>query len=193
MREDEAPMVEAVCQGRDARRPADVWLPLGGGHSKRSPEAWDLAVTSGMRNGVVPQAVCNPELITAEYAKCKVAFQDTGARCAAEGLTFTPVVFEAHGGGFGAGTRRVLDFVAAQQVAAGQWCPEGVSMRVAQRISTALHGANALAILRRMPWGQGGPGEVSLLGNDDEGDEDWEVRSEGAGGGDDDMGRGGRA
>ncbi len=57
---------------------------------------------------------------------------------------------------------------------AGLWCPEGPSMRVAQRISTSLHRESARAILRRVPDSRGPVATVPDLGEDSDSDEDAE-------------------
>ena len=46
--------------------------------------------------------------------------------------------------------RRIFDHIAKQHTAVGSFCKEGNSMRIAQRLSTAIHVANARAILKRM-------------------------------------------
>ena len=45
----------------------------------------------------------------------------------------------------------MLSTIAKQQKTAGSHCKEGNSLRIAQRISTAIHMANARALLKRMP------------------------------------------
>ena len=61
-----------------------------------------------------------------------------------------PIVFEAHGGGWGTQARKSLGFIGHQQAAAGEMCPEGAPLRMAQRISCSLQRENARAILRRL-------------------------------------------
>ena len=96
------------------------------------------------------RARVEPESITEDYAEAKETHLDTKRKCLEVGLTFTPVVFEAHGGGFGKAARRVLDCIANQQMLAGAWSAEGVSLKIAQRISCTLHRETARAILKRL-------------------------------------------
>ena len=165
-KDDEAHPKDSTWLGADARRPADVWLPLGGGHAKRMPEAWEIAVASGMRQASLKVSVGQPECITKGYAAFKEAYQDTKERCIQNGLVFTPVVFEAHGGGFGKAARRVLDCIANQQMLAGAWSAEGVSLKIAQRISCTLHRETARAILKRLSAGREDLPGVEDLGGD---------------------------
>ena len=85
-----------------------------------------------------------------EYADFKRAYKDTETKCQQQGIHFAPLIIEAHGGGWGSMLRQTVSFFACQQRAAGEWCREGTSARMAQRISTTLQRANARAILRRL-------------------------------------------
>ena len=91
-----------------------------------------------------------PEAVIIDYEAYKNTYKDTRSRCDAQRFVFTPVVFEAHGGGWGAAARRIYDNIAKQQTNSGMRCREGTSMRIAQRISTAIHMANSRAILTRL-------------------------------------------
>ena len=130
-------------------------MPRGSALTNGRAEALDFAVTSGMRADRVEKAISNPEAIHLEHESFKRGFKDTKDKCVQEGVAFTPVVFEAHGGGFSAVARRLYDQIAKQQASAGLSCKEGLGMRIAQRISTAIHVANSRAILKRL-W-QGMP------------------------------------
>ena len=90
------------------------------------------------------------EAIADDYAATKCAYLDTLGKCEAAGFSFLPIVFEAHGGGGGAQTRKTLGFIGHQLAAAGDWCPEGPPLRLAQRVSCSLQRETARAILRRM-------------------------------------------
>ena len=118
--------------------------------SNGRPEALDFAVTSGLRSNVLQNSIHNPEAVIIDYEAYKNTYKDTRSQCEAQGLVFTPVVFEAHGGGWGAAARRIYDNIAKQQTNSGMRCREGTSMRIAQRISTAIHMANSRAILTRL-------------------------------------------
>ena len=67
----------------------------------------------------------------------------------AQGFEFVPLVAEAHSGAWSPGARKVLDRVAEMQKASGGEPGEVSSLRIAQRLSVALHRANARAVLRR--------------------------------------------
>ena len=110
----------------------------------------DFAVTSGMRAGQGAATSRNPEAPLCDYAAHKRAYKETDSKCRAEGLAFTPVIFEAHGGGWGVEARRVLARIAAAQTSRGAWCAQGHSLRIAQRVSSSLHRDNARAVLLRL-------------------------------------------
>ena len=114
-----------------------------------------FAVTSGLRQDVIQTTIDAPERILSDYEDYKNEYKDTKTKCNQEGFAFTPLVFEAHGGGWSAAARRICGHIAKQQVSAGFTCKEGTSLRIAQRISTALQVANARAILKRLSQGAG--------------------------------------
>ena len=132
------------------RRPADVWLPRGGGRSAGRPEAIDFAVTCGIRPSRVSLACRAPEDVLQEYTEYKNNHNDTAAECQRQGFLFTPFIVEAHGGSWCPDARRLADFTARQQVAAGMWAKEGLPLRLAQRISCTIQVQNARAMLRRL-------------------------------------------
>ena len=90
-------MPEDGSQSGPGRRPADVWV--GAWHLLR-PAAFDLAVTSGMRLGVVARSAADGQLAASEYEARKCSHQQALATCTAEGLQFIPLVVEACGGGW---------------------------------------------------------------------------------------------
>ena len=51
----------------------------------------------------------------------------------------------------------MLDFIARQQSVNGDWCKEGTTLRLAQRVSITLHQESARAILRRLHAADGTP------------------------------------
>ena len=85
-----------------------------------------------------------------DYAITKRTFLATEQKCHAAGFSFIPLVFEAHGGGWGTQTRKSLGFVSQQLQAVGDWCREGIPLRLAQRISCSLQREAARAVLRRL-------------------------------------------
>ena len=90
-----------------------------------------------MRADRVSMAISDPSRLFVEYEGFKNSYKDTKSKCEREGFTSTPLVLEAHGGGFSVATRHVLEHIAKQQKIAGLFYKEGTSLRLAQRISTA--------------------------------------------------------
>ncbi len=84
------------------------------------------------------------------YEELKRSYEDTDRLCREAGFKFTPLIFEAHGGGWSGSTRKVLDALARGQSAAWLVGQEPASLRIAQRISASLHRENARAVLRRL-------------------------------------------
>ena len=108
-------------------------------------------VTSGLRADSLRQSAADPGLVFSTYEASKRAYKDTDKLCSQAGLAFTPMVLEAHGGGFSGIVRGILDRIAGASAAV---CSDEVgasSLRIAQRISCSLHRENARAILRRTP------------------------------------------
>ena len=128
------------------RRPADVWVPRG---NSGGGEAWDFAVSSGMRSDLFRACTEAPELVFLQYERHKLEYKDTAKCCDDAGFRFIPLILEAHGGGFSPTLRGVVDWVARQAAAAHNEVPGSVSLKIAQRISCALHRGNARAILKR--------------------------------------------
>ena len=121
------------------------------------PEALDSALTSGLTNDSVWKAADSPHLVYEDYCDFKCRYKDTKQLCASQGLVFTPIVFDVHGGGWSPDALRILDAIAKQQVSAGFRCREGNALRIAQRLSTAIQMANSRAVLKRLPQlGNGG-------------------------------------
>ena len=114
------------------------------------PAAVDFAITSGLRADRVERAQEGAQAIADDYAATKCAHLDTEQKCQVAGFSFLPLVFEAHGGGWGTQARKTLGFIGHQSAAIGEWCPEGTPLRLAQRVSCSLHRETARAILRRL-------------------------------------------
>ena len=137
---------------RQGRRPADVFLPRGVGGL---PVALDFACTSGLRADRLRLATENPELVVESYEAFKSDFKPLGEEhttavlCRQQGFRFTPMVIEAHSGGWGRTARQVLDSIAKQVSASWNDLPEAASLALAQRLSITLHRENARAVLRR--------------------------------------------
>ena len=95
----------------EARRPADVWLPRGMSSTCGRPEALDFAVTCGLTSDKVWKSAESPHVLFEDYCDFKRQYKDTGQLCSNQGLVFTPLVFEAHGGGFGPDVLRIFDAI----------------------------------------------------------------------------------
>ena len=128
------------------RRPADVWLHRG---ATGGEEALDFAVTSAMRGDLFRHAAEDPGRVFVEYNRHKREYKNTANACKEAGFGFTPMVMEAHGGGWSPTARGVLAWLARQVAAAALEEPAAVSLRIAQRTSCILQRENARAILRR--------------------------------------------
>ena len=141
------PAEDGVGQAECHRRPADVWLPRAAG---TAGEALDFACTSGMRADFLARSAIDAGSIFPAYEHLKRTFKDTERACSQSGFRFTPMVIEAHGGGWSPLARGVLDKLAKAQSAAWAEGQEPSSLRIAQRISCTLQRENARAVLRRV-------------------------------------------
>ena len=144
-REDGLP----VGVGQESRRPADVWLPGSSRFDNPRPEAIDFALTSGLRSDLLSTAIDSPQAVLVDYADFKKQYKQTDPLCAQQNLLFSPIIFEAHGGGWSTAALRLYEHIANRQSCSGCKHHEGNGLRIAQRISCAIHMANARAILRR--------------------------------------------
>ena len=138
---------------RARRRPADVWVPHGLGPV---PAALDFACTSGLRADSMMAATTDPASILSAYEDFKSSFKPpgedtaTGEACKQAGFAFLPMIIESHGGGWAPSARRTLDAIAKHTGACWRQGTEPESLRIAQRLSCALHRETARAILRRL-------------------------------------------
>jgi hypothetical protein len=137
-----------------ARRPADVWLPRG---TRGEAEALDFAVTSGLQAAWYRRAADDPGSVFAHYEGFKREHKQTDQVCAEQGFKFTPLIVEAHGGGWSPALRRVVDWIAKSAQATGHEKAAAVSLKIAQRISCSLQKENARAVLRRQVQPEGAP------------------------------------
>ena len=133
-------------QAGGGRRPADVWVGSWGLHGAA---AFDLAVTSGLRQGSVAASATAGERAAADYEAKKCAFLNTHAQCQAEGLQFLPLVAEAIGGGWGPTAVATWNSLGAA-IAARTGEPSSLeTSRLYQALGITLHRENARAVLRR--------------------------------------------
>ena len=85
-------------RGPEARRPADIFVPrwdLGGS------AALDFAVTSGLRGDKLEETAADGLSCLTSYEHTKNTYLDTATHCASEGISFVPMVVEAHSGAWG--------------------------------------------------------------------------------------------
>ena len=77
------------------RRPADVYLPK---WRRGTPVAFDIAVTSGLRNDLVHRSAEDGSAATIMYEDFKRSYLNTETICQEEGISFIPLVCEAAAG-----------------------------------------------------------------------------------------------
>ena len=150
------PGTEANGDGLDVsgRRPADVYAPR---WRNGVPVALDFAVTSGMRADLLAASATAPQTAVERYEEQKRQFLDTAQACSAAGVTFIPMVVEAHGGGWGQAARRAFATLAKRAADATGDDPAQVATEHAQRLSLLLQKENARAVLRRLQAQPGAP------------------------------------
>ena len=104
-----------------------------------------------MRSDYLQNVPDDPTRIFEQYEALKRTHNQTDQDCEAAGFDFTPMVVEAHSGAWSTTAKRVWDMIAKAQSAS--WNEDGdvSSLRIAQRLSIALHRENARAVLRRVP------------------------------------------
>ena len=124
-------------------------------------EALDFAATSGMRADQLQHVVQDTNFTFQHYEGVKRQYLDRGKLCTDAGFQCTPLILEAHSGGWSATGRRVLDFIAKAAAAAENESESVTSLRIAQRISVALHKENARAVLKRSVPGVSAPQPAS--------------------------------
>ena len=135
-------------RGPEARRPADIYVPrwdLGG------PAALDFAVTSGLRTDLLEQTAAEGISCLRSYEHSKNVYLDTAAQCSSEGISFIPMVAEAHSGAWGPAATKVwlklgkaISLVSGESVAVE-------ALRARQNLGLTLHRETAKAILLRTP------------------------------------------
>ena len=103
----------------------------------------------GRVTGLFSPVAESPGLVFCRYEQMKREYKDTAQLCREAGFTFSPMVLEAHAGGWSPLTRHTFDWLAKAQAASQHEDPSTVSLRIAQRISCTLQAENARAILQR--------------------------------------------
>jgi hypothetical protein len=90
--------------------------------------------------------VDDPGHVFEQYESFKKSYKQTAECCAEQGLRFTPMIIEGHGGGWRPTFRLIVDWIARNAAASHQENPAATSLRIAQRISCSLQRENARAI-----------------------------------------------
>ena len=144
--EDGSARHSLVHDTNDQRRPADVYIPR---WKHGTPAALDLAVTSGLRDGMVLSSANDPALGLQQYEDWKCSYMDTRRQCTEEGMTFIPIIIEAVGGGLGQQGMHVIAELAKTSASASGESASIAACSALQRLSMVLHRENARAILRR--------------------------------------------
>ena len=145
----------------------------------------DFACSSGLRADTLRKAAEDPAGVIEDYESFKISYvapgetESTNALCRRQGLSFVPMVMEAHSGGWSKTARRVLDTIARHTATTHRRSPEEASLDFAQRLSCSLHRENARAVLRRLAVrdGEAGttawdPGHLDDFGDDGEVDQE---------------------
>ena len=133
----------------NGRRPADVWV---GNWNLHGPAAFDVAVTSGLRQGHVANSALDGSKACMDYEVRKCSHLDTSAACATEGLQFVPLVVEACSGGWGPTALKTWRSLAAAIAARTSESSAKELQHLLQALGIALQRENARAILRRLEW-----------------------------------------
>ena len=133
--------------GNNLRRPADVFLPS---WVHGQPAAFDLAITSPQRQGVVAQASLTTGFAAAEYEARKRSFLNSEEECRQQGILFVPLVAETSGGW---GASALTTFRKLAKLAGGRGGrasrPEALMPQFLERLSVSIRSAKARAVLRR--------------------------------------------
>ena len=104
-----------------------------------------------MRTSQLEQTVADGLSSLTSYESIKGEYKGTAAHCAREGITFVPMVNEAHSGTWGPKAVKVWARLGrALSVLSGESAATEV-LRVRQNLGLALHKATARAILCRSP------------------------------------------
>ena len=129
-----------------SRRPADVYLPK---WRRGAPAAMDIAVTSGMRGDMLHKSANDGTSAANEYENFKRSYLNTEQKCHENGITFIPLIMEAHGGGWGTAATAVWSQVAKYKSTISGDTVSTSAMLISQSMGLILHRENARAILRR--------------------------------------------
>ena len=88
---------------------------------------------------------------TKDYEDFKRTHLNTEVACQEEGITFIPMVCEAHGGGWGPAAHKVWSELAKHKALASGEQNSTIVRKLLQSLGLILHRENARSILRRTP------------------------------------------
>ena len=98
-------------RGADGSRPTDVYLPR-----------WRAGMLAcGLRADTLNTAAAEPGAVTTRYEHAKCVYRNTKSHCQDKGFTFTPLVLEACGGGWGVDASLVVAELAKTMTDPGHW------------------------------------------------------------------------
>ena len=145
---DSGSVAREEVRGPEARRPADIFVPrwdLGGS------AALDFAVTSELRGDRLEETAADGLSCLTSYEHTKNTYLDTATHCASEGISFVPMVVEAHSGAWGPMANKVwLKLGKAISTLSGE-STALEALRARQNLGLTLQRETARAILRRSP------------------------------------------
>jgi len=131
----------------EARRPADVYIPR---WRRGAPMALDFAVSSGLRSpSTVATSLQDGGATNRDYEDFKNSYLDTRNACISDGFSFTPMVAEAVGGGWGPSAAKVFFELAKTKSLISGESKNKILSQFYQTTGTIIHRENARAILRR--------------------------------------------
>ena len=114
------------------------------------PVALDFAVTSGLRSDHLHHSAVDHTHALTEYEDFKRNYLSTAQQCQQQGLQFTQMVVDAHGGGWGPAAKEAFKTIAREHANQTGTSVSMATSELAQRISITLERESARAILRRL-------------------------------------------
>ena len=110
----------------------------------------DFACTSSLRADIMERVTHSPAIVFEHYESFKMTYKDTANKCEEQGFKFTPMILDAHSGGWSHTARKVLSRVAQGVASCWGESRDAASLKIAQRISISLHRENVRAVLKRL-------------------------------------------
>ena len=104
-----------------------------------------------MRSDIVDRSAEDGSASTKAYEEFKRTYMNTEDACREEGITFIPMICEAHGGGWGPAAHKVWSELAKHKALVSGEHVSTIVSRLLQSMGFILHRENARATLRRLP------------------------------------------